>query len=390
MIPTGSNHVRNVKISSNDSLVLCAKEESHFFDRKAIGVTGKSLQKHAVAFANADGGEICVGIADDRQEPNPIKRWRGSESTEDFNGILQALFEVQPTLALTYEVLFSEGKTGYILRVSIDKSPQVHKTADGKVYQRYGAQSLPVTDPQRIIDLSFAKGASTFEDQPMAGIRPEALVESTELKAFLQGYSPKTDPLDFAVNQHLLDNASWQPICAGILLFHDNPSAVMPRKCAVKIARYETSEDDAERTHLRQQWTVEGPLYQLIHRTMHEITEIMSSMNIWTPEGLKNVQYPPEAIWEIVVNAIIHRDYSVSDDVQILIYNNRIEVLSPGRLPGYVNVDNILDARYSRNPKIVRNLNRYSDPPNKDLGEGLNTAFQKMKEWKLRDPIIVE
>ena len=123
---------------------------------------------------------------------------------------------------------------------------------------------------------------------------------------------------------------------------------------------------------------------------MHEITEIMSSMNIWTPEGLKNVQYPPEAIWEIVVNAIIHRDYSVSDDVQILIYNNRIEVLSPGRLPGYVNVDNILDARYSRNPKIVRNLNRYSDPPNKDLGEGLNTAFQKMKEWKLRDPIIVE
>ena len=51
-------------------------------------------------------------------------------------------------------------------------------------------------------------------------------------------------------------------------------------------------------------------------------------------------------------------------------------------------VDNILDARYSRNPKIVRTLNRYKDPPNKDLGEGLNTAFQKMKEWKLRAPEI--
>jgi ATP-dependent DNA helicase RecG len=384
------DNMRNVKISSDDALALCAKEEGHFFDRKAVGISGKSLQKHAVAFANADGGEICVGLADDRQEANPARRWNGVQKPENFNGLLQALFEIQPTLALTYEVLFSEGRSGYVLQISVDKSAEVHKTADGKVYQRYGAQSLPITDPERIVALSFAKGASSFEDQSITGVLPEDLVDSRELTTFLQGYSPKTDPLDFAVNQHLLDNASWQPICAGVLLFHEHPSAAMPRKCAVKIARYETSEDDAERDHLRQQWTVEGPLYALIHQTMQKVAEIMSSVNIWTPKGLKPVQYPPEAIWEIVVNAIIHRDYSISDDVQILIYNNRIEVLSPGRLPGYVNVENILDARYSRNPKLVRNLNRYSDPPNKDLGEGLNTAFQKMKEWKLRDPVIEE
>jgi hypothetical protein len=81
------------------------------------------------------------------------------------------------------------------------------------------------------------------------------------------------------------------------------------------------------------------------------------------------------------VNAFIHRDYSISDDIQVLLFNDRIEVRSPGRLPGYVRVENILDARYSRNPKIVRTLNWYPNPPNKDLGEGLNTAFQKMKEW---------
>jgi ATP-dependent DNA helicase RecG len=382
--------MRNVKISPEDAVALSKHDESHFFDRKAIGVTGKSMQKHAVAFANADGGELCVGIADNKQELAAQKRWKGAANAEEFNGLLQALFEVQPTLPLTYEVLFAEGKPGYVLRVIVEKSSHVHKTADGKVYQRYGAQSLPITDPQRVVDLSFAKGASTFEDQVVPSVRAETVVESQILASFLQSYSPKTDPLDFAVNQHLLDHASWQPVCAGVLLFHEHPSAAMPRKCAVKIARYETSEEDAEREHLRQQWTIEGSLYDLIHRTMAQVSEIMSSVNIWTGEGLKSVQYPPEAIWEIVVNAIIHRDYSISDDVQILIYNNRIEILSPGRLPGYVNVDNILDARYSRNPKIVRNLNRYSDPPNKDLGEGLNTAFQKMKEWKLRDPVIVE
>lgn len=381
--------MRNVKITKEDALNISHRDEGHFFDRKSLAISGQKLQKIGVAFANADGGEVVVGIKDDREEPDPQLRWCGANKEEDFNGHLQALFEVQPTLNLTNEVLFCEGKPGYVLRVNVDKSPQVHKTPGNKVYQRYGAQSLPL-DPQQIIDLSFAKGSSSFEDQMITCLRPEALVDSAELRKFLGGYSPKTDPLEFLVNQHLLENASWNPVCAGVLLFSDNPSASMPLKCAVKIARYETKEDAPERDHLSKQLTFEGPLYPLIHDTIGAITEIMSSVNIWTPEGLKKAEYPPETIWEILVNAIIHRDYSISDDVQVFIYNNRIEVLSPGKLPGYVNVDNILDARYSRNPKIVRTLNRYKNPPNKDLGEGLNTAFQKMTEWKLKNPVISE
>nr|WP_295469739.1 ATP-binding protein [Mesorhizobium sp.] len=116
----------------------------------------------------------------------------------------------------------------------------------------------------------------------------------------------------------------------------------------------------------------------------------MSGISILTPEGLTKVSYPPEAVWEIVVNALIHRDYSIGDDVQILIFQNRIEILSPGRLPGSVTVENILDVRDSRNPKIVKALRRYKDAPNQDLGEGLNTAFDKMKEWRLQPPVFEE
>jgi len=114
----------------------------------------------------------------------------------------------------------------------------------------------------------------------------------------------------------------------------------------------------------------------------------MSNVKIWTPKGLDTVNYPQETIWEILVNAVIHRDYSISDDVHILIFNNRIEIISPGKLPGYVTEENILEARYSRNTKVVRTLNRYKNPPNKDMGEGLNTAFQKMKDWRLKEPTI--
>ena len=68
-----------------------------------------------------------------------------------------------------------------------------------------------------------------------------------------------------------------------------------------------------------------------------------------------------------MVNAIIHRDYAIADDVQVRIFDNRIEIESPGKLPGFVTVDNILDVRYSRNKQIVRTLARYKTLPNKDM-----------------------
>ena len=120
------------------------------------------------------------------------------------------------------------------------------------------------------------------------------------------------------------------------------------------------------------------------------VTEVIESIKIMTSDGLINAKYPHETIWEILVNAVIHRDYSISDDIQIQIFNNRVEISSPGKLPGYVTLKNILDSRFSRNSKIVRTLNKYKEAPNKDMGEGLNTAFQKMEEFRLTPPVITE
>lgn len=378
------------ELSEPEIEALVLTDESHFFDRKSAKVSGRQLQKHAVALANSDGGELLIGVEDTVDDGNPLGSWTGFASIEAMNGHLQSLFELQPTLDMKYEFLSAEGSLKYVLRVQIEKSSQVHKTADGTVYQRHGAQSLPIKEPEKIAQLSFAKGSTSYEDQVLKDAPPEQIVESEEIKSFLSDYSPKTDPLDFVLNQNLVDPKNWEPRIAGSLLFHPAPSAVVPKKCAVKVTRYETKEDDPERDHLAQQETIEGSLYPVINHTVETVTAIMSSVKVWTPSGLKSLSYPPEAIWETIVNALIHRDYSISDDTQILIFDNRIEILSPGKLPGYVTADNILDARYSRNPKIVRTLARYAEPPNKDLGEGLNTTFQKMKEWGLKAPTISE
>lgn len=380
--------MKEKKLNLNEVLELSSRQESHFYDRKAKALDGKKTQKIATAFANADGGDFVVGIKDDKDEPDPAKRWDGNATKEEFNAILQNLLEVKPSIPYIPTFLFNEAHGTFALQITIEKSEKVHCTSDNTVYVRVSAQSIPLRDPQKIQELSFAKGETSFEDLTYPEARAEDIFESDEMKRFLSDYSPHTDPVDFTINQNLIDRKSYEPKVSGLLLFNDNPTSLLPRKCGIKITRYDTNELIPERDHLKEQLNIEGSLYQQIHSAADAVAEMMSKVKIWTQKGLDTVSYPQETIWEILVNAVIHRDYSISDDIHILVFNNRIEITSPGKFPGYVTEENILEARYSRNTKIVRTLNRYKNPPNKDMGEGLNTAFQKMKDWRLKEPTI--
>jgi ATP-dependent DNA helicase RecG len=108
------------------------------------------------------------------------------------------------------------------------------------------------------------------------------------------------------------------------------------------------------------------------------------------PAGLQRVTYPEVTLHEIITNAVLHRDYSIADDIHVRVFDNRIEVASPGRLPAHITPGNILDERYARNGSIVRWVNKFPDPPNKDVGEGLRTAFEAMRSLQLKPPEIRE
>jgi ATP-dependent DNA helicase RecG len=179
-------------------------------------------------------------------------------------------------------------------------------------------------DPTQIQALSYAKGESSYEDTIVNSAIAEDIFESEEINKFLQEYSPHSDAIDFTVNQNLVDRRTYDPRTAGILLFSDNPTPLLPKRCGIKINRYETSEDVPERIHLKQQFTIEGCLNEQIKKASQIITEIMESVQIMGAKGLEKVKYPPETIWEILVNAVIHRDYSISDDIQVLIFYNNV------------------------------------------------------------------
>src|SRR5690606_14888443 len=80
----------------------------------------------------------------------------------------------------------------------------------------------------------------------------------------------------------------------------------------------------------------------------------------------------------------------ISEDIHIRIFDNKVEVWSPGKLPGHITPDNILTERFARNPGLVRLINKFTNPPNKDIGEGLNTAFESMRNLKLKMPEIIQ
>ena len=77
--------MKTKEISRSEIRTLSERQESHFYDRKAFNVNNRQIQKIAVAYANADGGDIIIGLKDESDEPDIKKRWDGRSSIEDFN-----------------------------------------------------------------------------------------------------------------------------------------------------------------------------------------------------------------------------------------------------------------------------------------------------------------
>jgi ATP-dependent DNA helicase RecG len=383
-----------IKIGYEEVLDLCSRQEDDFFDRKSVRIKPNQIQDIAVAFSNAEGGTIIVGVEDSNpvKNPVPIERWQGADDIESYNSIISCLASLNPSIDYVHQFLYWEGsyKKSYVLRLIIRKSQKVHETSKGEVLLRKGAQSLTLRGT-KVQELMRAKGVISEEDTILPLIRAESILDGEYMRNFLANL-PITDkdPFNFAVQENLLPE-TMHPTAALVLLFGLNPSASMPRQCAVKIVRYDSSEEEIERDALtNDRHTIEGPLHLQIYHAFQTLKQVINRCQCWTMDGLQAPAYPDEALYELLVNSVLHRDYSISDNVLISVYRNRIEFRSPGRLPGYVTVENIRDARFSRNPKLVRLLAKYPDAPNKDLGEGINTVYERMRKAGFIDPILYE
>ncbi len=379
-----------VQLSQEEEKKLLDLHEDHFNDVKGKLIMPAKLQEVFVAFANSDGGDIYVGIEDPSQQG---ERVIGFTNQEEANAMIETLLE-QTTPAVEnvlIEFLEVPGK-GLILHFNIPKSSKVHYTASGDCYIRVNAAKRKIKG-ERITQLAYAKGAEPYEKKVLDNIEVEDILESPALKHYMERISTHIAPELFLRKQQLLTKKEDNrlPNVGCVLLFDADAQATMNTRCAVKVYRLRTVEKEYKREQLEEMpLTINGTIESVIKETIKQVQEYINGASFKDGDKLIKLSYPSEALKEILVNAVIHRDYSLNDDIHVRIFDNRVEVQSPGRLPGYMTIDNLYSERFSRNPNIVRMLHNLPDPVNHDIGEGLDTVKNELKKAGLVDPTFDE
>jgi ATP-dependent DNA helicase RecG len=379
--------IETSNISKAEASKIINFEEGQFGDVKAIEIKPADLTKAISALANSDGGDIYVGV--DETGTAKARSWRGFKNPEAANGHLQCFEPLFPLgQDFVYEFIACQDEIGVVLHIQINKTKAVVRASNRIPYIRRGAMSLPADTAEMVKQLEYNKGVSSFETD-LLNIAEETITNSIPVIEFMLEVVPQQSPEKWLRKQLLL--VDGRPSVGGTLLFAEEPQAALPKRCGIKIYRYKTSEGQGFREALAfTPITIEGWLYRQIREAVEKTTEIIESIPKMGADALEAIEYPSEALHEIITNAVLHRDYNIADDVHIRVFDNRVEVQSPGKLPAHITVANILEERFARNGTIVRLLNKYPDPPNKDVGEGLNTAFSAMQKLGLKRPTIEE
>jgi ATP-dependent DNA helicase RecG len=260
------------EITSEQADRIRLLDEGQYTDLKSRDIAPKKLTTHISALANADGGDLYIGITDKE------RKWEGFENVEASSGHLQ-IFELLFPLGndFQYDFLKCPSYPGLVLHIQITKTKGIVKASDGFPYIRRGAQSMIVNTPEKNRRLELTKGITSFEDDTTNAPK-EMIVDSAVTRDFIRQVVPTAEPEPWQRKQFLLRNE--RPTVAGVLLFADEPQAALPKHCGIKIYRYKTREVAGFREVLADHpLTVEGCLYQQIRDAVQRTQEITESIS---------------------------------------------------------------------------------------------------------------
>ncbi len=334
------------------------------------------LQEPLVAFANSQGGMVVLGVSGDRPH-----RLLGLNWTQDQEERVQdALRHTQPPLTASVTTSAINGKTVTFVQVERPETGWVH-TSNGRLLIRAGPTNrvLVGEDLARFVK---ERGSLPPEDEAVRGSSINDL-DVNALRSYLQERLGRSRiGLAMALKDVGLTNEAGQIRLATLLLFGKEPQA-HNRKFSIVFLRMEGSVDGSAK--LRDRTELVGPLPKLvadadrlIYREMRRDAVVRGLIREAVPE------FPPIVIREALLNAVGHRDYSLRGSaIQVRFYDDALEIESPGTLPAYVTVENLRDAQYSRNQRIMDVFERLHLV--EEAGTGIDRMIQEM-EGALLDP----
>lgn len=368
--------------------------ENKLFDRKSARVKPSDLAETISAFANADGGTIVIGIDEKTREIEGVNSIGG----EKLNDLISApKNHCAPMPSFRDELLDVVNKSGQpdkLLLIHIEPSQeQIVRTLNGSTFLRVGDKSKELKG-EDLRNLEYSKSLRLYEDEcstsaTINDLDEELLSEYREkLQATNLTYEQLLTARGFIREQRgetKLTNAAVLLFAKNIVQFYSN--------CRIRFIRYDGSKarTGADINIIRDH-NIELPILRIIQVAKEFIgTQLREFMSLDLITGKFNSvpEYPEFAWLEGIVNAVTHREYAMAGRyILVSMYDDRLEIESPGKLPSVVTIDNIKETRYSRNPRIARVLTEFGWV--RELNEGVKRIYADMEKFFLDEPVYSE
>jgi ATP-dependent DNA helicase RecG len=377
--------------STPDIFTLLARgmgSNLHWFPED-VSVT--RLAATMTGMANTHGGSILIGIAPRSGQVQGV-----SDIEKAIELTFQAALRVDPALVLPVPRVHLVGGSNPVQILWITVSPGLPNvySLDGSYLGREGRQTNPLP-ARRLRQLLIERGAIQLEmiAPPQATLED---LDPQQIDAYLDTLNRSGGFLKGAgrdVGWEILSqrgclkrvNGDLRPTYAALLLFGRYPQQWLPN--ATILAAHFPGVAFSDR-FVKQDinGTLPEQLQQAETFVQANLRTVVRLAGLTRQEG---PEYPFEAVRELLVNAIAHRDYSLQgDNIHLNIFSDRLEVQSPGRLPGPVTLDNLLEARFSRNAVIVQVLSDMGFIER--LGYGLDRVVTVLRQNQLRPPRFEE
>ncbi len=361
------------------------------------------IAENMVAFANTEGGVIVVGLQSDGNsgtappEVSEIDRvlqladglynppvvterleqiqFQTIEDKSDPPANPEASEPIQPSKA-TSKI------PAYAIRVP--RSTELHALADGRVLIRSGKVNRPLGG-QEILRLASAKNTGDFEGEAVPGATVDDFSREM-IDEYLEKRAERSKrPYDGEINNLLSEigaiTAEGKPTVCGLLLFSEYPQKWLPQS-GVVFAKFvgTTPRGDSGLAGYTRREELTGPVPRLIEATWNLVwSEMAVSAVVKGLEREETFEYPQFAVREALVNAMCHRDYRLRGRrIEVRMFSDRLEVISPGGLPGFITVENIKDEHFSRNPRLVGGLFQWGYI--EELGLGIDRMIEVMEQ----------
>lgn len=386
---------------SDDEIVrrLYDIDESIRFEFKRVSnrMPQKGLET-VVAFANTEGGYLILGVEDFKKAKGKDRLYGIQENPEAVDELRQLVaHRITPPLGKVgwrkLPCTLRDGSAGEVVVVVVQKSSEIHSVVEDGTWKRLEKSNREMTAAE-INELSYARGVISAEseltDIPFELLNTEVWTTYCSTRKITSG---GIKDRMFRIGLARKEGKEIRPTRAAVLLFADDPSGILANKAAIRIFHYSGMkvEHGPVPNLLKTPKTISGPLVrQIADAFEYVLNEIARGLTL-ASSGFETIhRYPTRVIKEAITNAVIHRDYRVNRDIHIRIFDNRIEVESPGLFPANITAATIeRTGSFSRNPLIVNHIREFPSPPNIDAGEGVRMMFSTMRAVGLYPPFYV-